>query len=269
METSSRSVRSDDTVHFVFDATHPLYVWDVGYHRTPPSHCYGPAVRPYYLIHLVEEGEGWVERNGQRTYLQAGDAFVIYPDEVVTYQSDERNPWTYAWIAFFGDFASSVMQGATTRLFPRFRKSGLLALKSSIEGEICDQIAALKVLFSVLDAIKSERKKEEKDVVSQAVQTIENNYFRNLDVSSLARSLHVSRAHFTTVFTQKIGESPYSYLTKIRIRKAEEFLTATSLSVTEIAYSVGFSSIERFSEMFKKYTSLSPLAYRKQKSENA
>ena len=74
----------------------------------------------------------------------------------------------------------------------------------------------------------------------------------------------MSRAHFTTVFSAAMNVSPYLYLTGYRISKAQKLLLEQpELSVTDIAFAVGFSSVERFSEMFKKYTGLSPLHYRR------
>jgi AraC-like DNA-binding protein len=107
------------------------------------------------------------------------------------------------------------------------------------------------------------------DAVSSAVNFMENNYFRPIDVSTIASEMGISRSHFTTLFTSAMGLSPYNYLLKLRIAKAEKLLIERpSLTVTEVAYSVGFSGVERFSEMFKKYTGFSPLVYRKKKGEN-
>ena len=72
-----------------------------------------------------------------------------------------------------------------------------------------------------------------------------------------------SRAHFTTLFIEETGISPYLYLTQIRIKKAKELLSSTKLSIEEIGYSVAFSSIGRFSEIFKKYENITPMGYRK------
>ena len=244
------------------DANSLLYVCDVGHHVTEPAHCYGPAVRSYYLIHLIEKGKGKVERNGVVTHLSAGDAFVIYPDEVVTYTADENDPWVYCWIGFKGDYSAEIMRKTTLELFPKYRKSGYVMLKNSINSVSLNEIEGLNVLFSVLDSIRGENV-ENRDAVTLALEYIENNFFRPLDISGIASQLGLSRAHFTTVFTKTVGESPYNYLTKIRIKRAKEYLSSSTLSITEVAYSVGFASIERFSEQFKKYTGLSPLAYKK------
>ncbi len=244
------------------DANSLLYVCDVGHHITEPSHCYGPSVRSYHLIHLIEKGKGTVERGGVVTHLSAGDAFVIHPGEVVTYTADKDDPWVYCWIGFKGEYSGEIMRKTTSELFPKYRKSGYVMLKNSINNVTLNEIEGLSILFAVLDSIKSE-KVENRDVITLALEYIENNFFRPLDISKIASQLGLSRAHFTTVFTKTVGESPYNYLTQIRIKHAKEYLSSTTLSITEVAYSVGFASIERFSEQFKKYTNLSPLAYRK------
>lgn len=240
-----------------------IYVCDIGHHITEPGHCHGPAVRSYYLIHLIEKGKGTIERGGKVTHLSEGDAFIIHPNEITTYTADKNEPWEYYWIGFAGSYSADIMRKTTTELFARYHKSGLVALKNCIGNtSTLDEIEGLRILFSVLDAIKTE-KVENRDVVGLALDYIENNYFRPISVSGIASQLGLSRAHFTTVFTKAVGESPYNYLTKIRIKHAKQYLSSTTLSITEVAYSVGFASIERFSDQFKKYTDLSPLAYRK------
>ena len=122
------------------------------------------------------------------------------------------------------------------------------------------------LVYKILGRIRSERtvKPKRPDIVKSATRFIEYNYFRPFDVTRLAGELGMSRAHFTTVFTAAMGVSPYNYLTRYRISKAESLLKSDGdLSITEVAYSVGFSSIERFSEMFKKYVGVSPLCYKK------
>jgi AraC-like DNA-binding protein len=260
---SKNTANNKMSVHFFsHDENSLLYVRDLGYHKTEPLHCYGPAIRDYFLIHLIESGKGTIERNGVVTHLKAGDAFIIRPGEVTTYVSDKDEPWEYCWIGFKGEYSSEIMRKTTSELFPKFKKSGLISLKSATNNRTLGEIEGLRILFSVLDSIKLETV-ENRDPVALALEFIERNYFRSLDISEIASQLGLSRAHFTTVFTKTTGESPYNYLTKVRIKHAKELLSTTSLSITEIAYSVGFASIERFSEQFKKYTALSPLTYRK------
>ena len=251
------------SVFFPFDSTHPLYVHDIGWHKTPPLHTYGPAIRPYYLLHLIESGKGEIERDGIVTPLSAGEAFLIRPNEITTYRADQDNPWTYYWIAFYGDFASTLLSKTTAKLCMPYLRSGLIALKTAMERQDGDTVSCINVLLEVLNCIKEGHAQGDMDVIGSALYYLENNYFREIDITSLAQEYGYSRTHFTSLFSQKTGETPYRYLTKVRIEHAKALLRAKTYSVEEIAYSVGFSCLVRFSETFKRHTGLSPLAYQK------
>ena len=132
-----------------------------------------------------------------------------------------------------------------------------------------DLILPLNILLNVLSSIQEQSTQtndEHQDAVSTALHFLEHNYHGDIQIEKLASQLGYSRAHFTMLFTKKTGASPYFYLTQIRINKAKELLVTTKLSVEEISYSVGFSCVGRFSEIFKKYENISPINYRKENS---
>ncbi len=249
----------------------PLYVCDIGWHKTPPSHTFGPAVRPYYLLHFIESGKGEIEREGKITALSKGDAFLILPGEVTTYRADKDEPWSYRWISFAGEFAKELVEETTELLSMQYRASGLQALRQALDDEICDKVSSLKVLLNALSSIQSPGKRQEsqseESVFLTALRYLEENYFKDIDIASLADSFGYSRAYFTTLFSKRTGKSPYRYLIDVRLEKAKEFLRSTEHTVEEIAYSLGFSCVSRFSDLFKKHTHLTPLQYRKQERE--
>ena len=254
---------------YLFDRNEPIYVTTLGWHKTPSLHTYGPAVRPYYLLHLIVDGKGEIEREGKIIKLTAGEAFLICPNEVTTYRADKDEPWEYYWISFYGDFSPTLIERTTSELCMPYQKSGLLALQTAFKNQTADTVGLLNTLFSVLDSIRSkaQKREHEPDAVATALHYLENNFFRDIDVQTLASQLGFSRAYFSTMFQEKTGESPYRYLLNVRIRKAKEYLISTTQTVEQTAYSVGFSCIGRFCELFKKYTGLSPLQYRKQFSK--
>ena len=257
------SHNKNQNVYFPFDKDAPLYVCDVGYHKTPPLHSYGPAVRPYYLLHLIETGKGKMIRNGQSTPLEKGQAFLICPDEVTTYQADESEPWEYYWISFYGSYSKAIVEQTVNGLFFPYRQSGLLALKNAIEQENTDTVDALNTLFGVLASIKNISQNAKENPIETSLKYLESNYFRSIHIEDVAKTLGYSRAHFTTLFASATGVSPYRYLLNIRLEKAKDFLKNSSLSIEEIAFSVGFSSLVRFSELFKKHVGVSPTRYRR------
>lgn len=252
-------------VSALHDGQAPVFVNDVGWHKTPSGHSFGPAIRPYYLLHLIVDGKGEVERNGRVTRLGAGDAFLICPDETTVYRADINEPWEYYWISFYGGFTPQLIRQTTNELYARYQKSGLLALRSAVHNHTDDPIQLLNVLFCVLTAVQTTQKAVSSgdEVIASAMQYLETNYFNEIDVSTLSASFGYSRSHFSTLFLKHTGDSPYRYLIKLRLEKAKEFLQNTSHSIEEIAYSIGFSSVGRFCELFKKYNAVSPSQYRR------
>ena len=253
-------------IYYIFDNKEPLYVEHIGWHKLSPRELYKPTVRPYYLLHFVVEGSGYFHLGENVLKINAGQAFLIHPGETTFYRPDETNPWEYYWIAFSGNFAKTLIERTTQNRVISYKKSGVLALQSALNHEKEDSITTLDTLFSVLAAIQDSAQQTEqttKTIIFNALHYLENNYFNDIHIETLASSFGYSRAHFTTLFTQETGISPYLYLTQIRIKKAKEYLTNTKHSIEEISYSVGFSSIGRFSELFKKYENITPLGDRK------
>src|SRR5256885_2805102 len=76
---------------------------------------------------------------------------------------------------------------------------------------------------------------------------IDREYARPLDVEALARSVNISAGHLSRQFRAAYGESPYSYLMTRRIERAMALLRRGDLSVTEVWFEVGFSSLGTFS----------------------
>ncbi len=93
---------------------------------------------------------------------------------------------------------------------------------------------------------------------------IDREYARPLDVEALARDAHMSAGHFSREFRRAYGESPYSYLMTRRIERAMALLRRGDLSVTEVCFEVGCSSLGTFSSRFTELVGVSPSVYRRQ-----
>jgi AraC-like DNA-binding protein len=91
---------------------------------------------------------------------------------------------------------------------------------------------------------------------------IDRAYAEQLDVAALARSASVSPAYFSRSFTSAFGETPHQYLMSRRMERAMALLRAGDLSVTEVCFAVGFSSLGSFSTQFRRFVGDSPSAYR-------
>ncbi len=100
-------------------------------------------------------------------------------------------------------------------------------------------------------------------VVSQAFSYIEQNFTRPVTLKHVSDLLNVSQFYFSHLFTQYAGISFKTYLTRRRIEEAKKLLQQTDLKIIVIAHRSGFSEANSLTKMFKKFTGLSPSAYRK------
>jgi len=91
---------------------------------------------------------------------------------------------------------------------------------------------------------------------------IDRDYAQPLDVEALARSAHMSAGHLSREFRTAFGESPYSYLMTRRVERAMALLRRGDLSVTEVCFAVGCSSLGTFSTRFTELVGVPPSTYR-------
>jgi len=91
---------------------------------------------------------------------------------------------------------------------------------------------------------------------------IDREYAQPLDVEALALGVYWSAGHLSREFKRAFGESPYSYLMTRRIERAMALLRRGDLSVTEICFAVGFSSLGTFSTRFTELVGVPPTTYR-------
>jgi AraC-like DNA-binding protein len=95
---------------------------------------------------------------------------------------------------------------------------------------------------------------------------IDREYATPLNVEQLARGAYMSAGHLSREFRRVYGESPYSYLMTRRVERAMTLLRRGDLSVTEICFSVGFSSLGTFSTRFSELVGVAPSVYRRDPS---
>ena len=100
-------------------------------------------------------------------------------------------------------------------------------------------------------------------VISRAEEYIKQNYCSpNITLISVAEHVHMSPAHFSTVFSQTVGKSFIVYLTGLRIEKAKVLLTSGDMKLTDIAMEIGYNEPNYFSHVFRKAEGMTPKEYR-------
>jgi transcriptional regulator GlxA family with amidase domain len=98
---------------------------------------------------------------------------------------------------------------------------------------------------------------------------MDRDYAQPLDVEALARDVNMSAGHLSRQFRLAYGESPYQYLMTRRIERAMALLRRGDLSVTEVCFAVGCSSLGTFSTRFTELVGVPPSTYWRQEAGGA
>ena len=102
--------------------------------------------------------------------------------------------------------------------------------------------------------------------IYRVIRYIKQYYTQEITSETLCHKFHCSRSHLSRIFNEQTKMSIREYINSLRIESAKTLLRDTKLEVAEIANSIGFSEPNYFTSVFKKYTNLTPSAYRKKQS---
>lgn len=258
-----------------------LAVYNTGHQKCEGQYAWGPALRDHYLIHFVSAGKGTF-RCGRREFsLQAGELFLIYPDEVVAYIADQRDPWEYAWVGFNGTEAQRLLNmTAFTREQPvcrpadpeKVRRLLLGIYRASGNTPAADAEMAGRLYLLMGELIRQNggrpRDKGPREYLAQALRFIQYNYAGDIGVEDIARYTGISRSQLYRAFREAFGISPQEFLLKYRINEACSLLGSRDVTVAEAAGSVGFCDPLYFSRVFKKVKGMPPTDYQRSKRED-
>ncbi|MCA0755985.1 AraC family transcriptional regulator [Paenibacillus sp. N4] len=255
-----------------------LHLIQFGMEQCAPRHSFGPAMRDYYKIHYILEGEGRFEIGGKTYRLAKGQGFLISPGTITHYIADDDCPWKYCWIGFGGIKAATLlMQAGLSVEQPIFSSGDGRFFLESIEAMAGSrtmangrEIKLTGLLYLWLAMLVGSGPPEHRALkenmrdkyVAQVVHFIGLNYASRITVGAIAQMIGLQRSYLNSLFQDVMGCSIQQYLIAYRIRKAAELLVTTKLSVGDIARSVGYEDPLLFSKMFRKNMELSPSDYR-------
>jgi AraC-like DNA-binding protein len=122
-------------------------------------------------------------------------------------------------------------------------------------------------ILRVASGSDNERRSSDLVWLRRVRDRIDREYAQPLDVEALARGAHMSPGHLSREFRRAYGESPYSYLMTRRIERAMALLRRGDLSVTEVCFEVGCTSLGTFSTRFAELVGMPPSQYRRDQAE--
>ncbi len=120
----------------------------------------------------------------------------------------------------------------------------------------------LNILEEIVLSVKLLDYQDKKEKMSSIIEYMQENYANNMTVPDIANHFNIERRKLTYVFEKRMGVSPTTYLTDLRIQKSKLLLRTSDLSLSEISEKVGYTDYFYFSRVFKKVTGLSPTEFR-------
>ncbi|MBZ4645415.1 MAG: transcriptional regulator, AraC family [Clostridia bacterium] len=142
--------------------------------------------------------------------------------------------------------------------------------KQDLWGDFLSYLLIMELFVLISRALKMEweesiknKSLKVKELMQIAKEYMEKNYEKDLTLTDVARYIFLSQSYFAHAFKEEFDISPKSYLLKVRVEKSKELLEKTDLKVSDVALSVGFSSQQRYNDIFKKYVGMTPLKYKK------
>ncbi len=143
----------------------------------------------------------------------------------------------------------------------------------------CDYLTGIlmaEMLLLLARVLRAEWEKGAKDrnlklreLLAMAKDYMDTHFAEDVTLARVAGYVYLSESYFAHSFKDAYGTSPKSYILKVRVEEAQKLLEESDLKISEVASKVGFSSQQRFNEIFRKYTGLTPLKYRQAKRATA
>lgn len=167
-----------------------------------------------------------------------------------------------------GGYATDASFARIERTAERFPNSAVELRRASegLQRELPDigQLDTLILpLCRMLELAYGKAREEEETVHARMLRYVQQHYDEDLTSEQICRQFYCSRSHFSHSFKELTGMGFREYLTEIRLKRAKQLLAYSQMSVTEIAYAVGFNDANYFSNVFRKHGGISALAYRK------
>lgn len=229
------------------------------------------------LITHIIDGTFTYIKDGKHITARAGDTVILdcyKPHEYYTNDSFES-----IWIHISGANSFELFEEVekTDGNLVKCRdvnhvKKLLFRIYDSISGvnppsELNISLDIYKIFAELLNpqSIKSKGESNYEDSIQDVKNYIAENLNEKLTVQRLANESHMSTSHFSRVFKQQTGFSPYDYVLITRLNKAKYLLQKTKMSVSSIAYETGFNSESNFICFFTDNEGISPGKFRKLK----
>ena len=267
-----------------------LTVTTIGYEEIGPNDPYptrghadgyyfdiekGRELSEYQLLYIIEGAGVFHSRTVPDARLKEGDFFLLFPGEWHSYHPTPPNGWKKYWIGFKGrNMDDRVRAGFLSPKKPIYHvgySAEIVHLyKQAFEAAKKEEAYSQQLMAGIVNLLigtmySLERNIELKsrnqthvDMINRARLIIRDSLESSLTIQKVAEDMGVSYSNFRKLFKEHTGLSPATYQQDLRLQRAKELLSTTSMSIKEIAYRLNFESPDYFSAKFKQKTGRKP-----------
>jgi AraC-like DNA-binding protein len=239
----------------------------------------GPRDRPLVFFQLTLAGWGHFELYGRPPRrLPPGTAFfAVVPSRHRYYLPADSPGWTFAWIGIYHPYllrriAKQVaLTGAVVETAPSspLCASMMRLVRSAFEKDFRDRFEVELALFELvlaherLAAERQDPEGERERLVEWLRARVLASPARPPGVDAVAAEREMSRSHFSHYFRARTGLTPARLMTEVRVQEAARELLATRAPLKQIASAWGFTNVNHFGKVFRRFHHVSPAAYRR------
>ena len=233
-----------------------------------------------YVFEYVTSGKGYIECDGRKYTVQAGDFYFLNRLHSHCYYSDAEDPYSKIWINARGRLLDGLVNayGLTdgVMVIPASKAGALIervhGLLRGIHAENADETMTdcARVMCDLLITVATEYRKVQRATVSTAERIkdyIDSGLVYNISLDDIAQHFYLNKSYIISIFSAKYGFTPKQYILERKMQAARTMLEENLYGISEIADVLNFSSSQHFSSSFKKKMGMSPDEYRRQKKK--
>lgn len=225
---------------------------------------------PNYDLLYVWNGEGNLVLNGQEYVIKRGSCFLFRPGDWTTATHNPQNPLILTYIHFNLDKEPRLIPESYRILRDCIHFESLLTryvrlfLIKTFGAETEGKLILKQLMIQLLrEEQQGEEQVDETQItllgaIREVANYVQQHPGEDHSVESLASRANFSPRYFSRKFKEIIGQTVQSYIVQVRLKRAEHLLYYTGMTVTEVAYALGYNNIHFFSRQFKKYMGKSP-----------
>jgi AraC-like DNA-binding protein len=251
-----------------------------GHYYDEPNHRENRSAAncPFWNLHVITNGKGYVIQGGRKTALAAGTGFLYYPHKPQRYEADPEDPWEFRWVHFDGEGIRSLLNDVDSEevwLFSWYGANRLLELLVELLAYGNDYLLRYErrisvLLYEIIVELKhggvnlhSGRTSLLRQKMLQTADWIHANCREPISLKDMAEVSGYSESYVSREFHRVLGISPVEYLLECRIFQAKRLLTYTDWTMKRIAESLGFSQSSYFIRKFRESQGITPEQFRK------